>query len=75
MEKVTKKPLPELEESRNWQGSLIYVWQWYIKLSVNSPLSFLELDAWSRLMGFQLTSLESETLMEIDRLNRNSNHG
>lgn len=75
VEKVTNRPVPELELIRNWRGSLSYLWGWYLKLSPSSPVTYLELEAWSRITRTDLTAFEAEVLMGLDHLNRRIPHG
>lgn len=70
IEKATGKVIPELAASRAWNGALGYLWQWYVELSSEQPLTYTELASWSTLTKRELTSLEVDVLMKLERLNR-----
>lgn len=44
---------------------VLYLWQWLRNFVY--PLTYVELEAWSRLRGVQLANYEIEALMKLDR--------
>jgi hypothetical protein len=71
--KVTRVEPPELQRSARVPEALHYLWKWYEnELIWNSPVTFQEIDAWSRLMLRPVTSIEVEILLTLDKLHRQS---
>lgn len=71
--KHTKVRPPELEISARPPSALGYLWAWFRELSWNSPLSYVELKAWSEMTHRPLTAFETDVLMKLDKLLRSAN--
>lgn len=70
--KSTRVEPPELQRSTRVPLALHYLWKWYEnELHWNSPVTFQELESWSRLTYRNLSSIEVEIIFTLDKLNRN----
>ena len=69
--KATKKRPSQLDQ--RVPEPLKHLWKWYDKeLKWSSPLSYLELEAWSRLTRREVTAVEVDVLMNLDKHYRNT---
>lgn len=68
------KPLPPEYESLSVPSCYIHIWEWFLELNrcrssngfgLNS-ISFLEIDAWSRLTGNKPKPFELRAIQELD---------
>lgn len=76
LQKARRVLVPELERSTCPPLALIHLWKWYEnELAWNSPISFQEIQAWSKLTKREITAHETEVLFTLDKLYRNSHHG
>lgn len=60
---ANQPPLPEL---------VTYLWHWFLELRGSSPITFAEIDAWSRVTGKPVTGEEAKVLRTLDILSRNT---
>lgn len=68
--KQTKRKPAELENVPELPKELEYLWRWYKQLQSRIPLTWQEIESWSKLTAWVPTPAESETLKHLDAMYR-----
>lgn len=73
--KSTGKKPAHLEDEPEFYPAVAHIWQWYLQLSGTrgggfgpAPLTYVEIDAWKKIMQTDATPWEVEQIKTIDHL-------
>lgn len=65
--KTTGRKPAQLADAPECPEELEYLWDFYREVFTGEPLTFQEMEAWSRMTGKPVTGWEADALKSIDR--------